>query len=169
VGNYSEDNWNVINKKYAVKQRNLPSYVQVPVVTSNRLSILENPQHVNEMLGERPQSKSSWAGVVWSRQKRAAYGKWQNRSGVPVANTCSSLSRKSDACDSPSPNKTAKQAVSKQSKKLTSPKMAKHKIVITGGSHGRECASKVKFNLENDFEVQGVINPGADLMESRTL
>jgi hypothetical protein len=106
-----------------------------------------------------------WADVVSRWQKRVAFGKWQNRSGLPVANNCSSLTRNSHACDSPSPNKTGKQPVSKQSKKLTSAKMANHKIVIIGDSHGRKCASKVKFNLENDFEVQGVISPGAGLME----
>jgi hypothetical protein len=126
------------------------SFIDI-VVTSNHFSVLKNPQHVNEKLGERPQNKSSWADMVRSRQKRVVYGKWQNRSGVPVAKNCSSLSCNSDACDCLSPNKTGKQAESKQSKKLTSAKMAKHKIVIIGDNHGRECASKVKFNLKNDF------------------
>jgi predicted phosphodiesterase len=39
----------------------------------------------------------------------------------------------------------------------------KHKILIIGDSHGRECASKVKYNLENVCEAQGV-NPCVDLM-----
>jgi hypothetical protein len=41
----------------------------------------------------------------------------------------------------------------------------KHKILIIEDYHGRECASYVKYNLENDFEVQGVINPGAGIKE----
>jgi hypothetical protein len=39
----------------------------------------------------------------------------------------------------------------------------KHKILIIRDSHGRMCASKVKYNLNNGFEVQGIINPGASL------
>jgi hypothetical protein len=39
----------------------------------------------------------------------------------------------------------------------------KHNILIVGDSHGRGCTSKVKYNLDNGFEVQGVINPGAGL------
>jgi predicted phosphodiesterase len=50
-----------------------------------------------------------------------------------------------------------------EDKKLTSAKKAKHKILVIGDSHGRESASKVKCNLENGFEVQGVINQGAGL------
>jgi hypothetical protein len=40
----------------------------------------------------------------------------------------------------------------------------KHKIITTGDSHGRDCASTMKYDLDNTFEVQGVIQPGADLM-----
>jgi hypothetical protein len=53
----------------------------------------------------------------------------------------------------------------KQCKKQTLSKNTKHKILIIGDSPGRECASKVKYNLENGFEVQGLIKPGAGLME----
>jgi hypothetical protein len=33
-----------------------------------------------------------------------------------------------------------------------------------GDSHGRDCASEVKYDLDNTFEAQGAIKPGADLM-----
>jgi hypothetical protein len=33
VSDYSEDDWNLMNQKYAMKQRNFPRYIPVPVVT----------------------------------------------------------------------------------------------------------------------------------------
>jgi hypothetical protein len=53
--------------------------------------------------------------------------------------------------------------VGKQSKKQTSAKKKNHKILIIGDSHGRDCTSKVKYNLDSGFEVQGVIKPSASL------
>jgi predicted phosphodiesterase len=84
---------------------------------------------------------------------------------MPVVKDCSNLPSNSDAGEISSSNKTGNQIVGKQSLKLTSRKKMKHKILIIGDSHRRECASNVKYNLENDFEVQGVINSGAGLKE----
>jgi hypothetical protein len=39
----------------------------------------------------------------------------------------------------------------------------KHKIIIIGDRHGREGASSLIYNLGNEFEVQGIIKPGADI------
>jgi hypothetical protein len=33
-----------------------------------------------------------------------------------------------------------------------------------GDSHGRDSASKVKYELDNTFEIHGIIKPRADLM-----
>jgi hypothetical protein len=38
------------------------------------------------------------------------------------------------------------------------------KIRITGNSHGRDCASKVKYDLNNTSEVKGVERPEAGLI-----
>jgi hypothetical protein len=38
-----------------------------------------------------------------------------------------------------------------------------HKVVLTGNSHARGCASKVKQLLYNDFEVLGFVNPGSGM------
>jgi hypothetical protein len=80
---------------------------------------------------------------------------------MPVVKDCSNLPSYSDAGQTSSSNKAGNQIVGKQNQKLISRKKMKHKILIIGDSHERECASNVKYNLENDFEVQGVINPGA--------
>jgi hypothetical protein len=40
---------------------------------------------------------------------------------------------------------------------------AKHKILFTGDSHARGTATEIKHNLEEDFEIQGIVKPGSDL------
>jgi len=39
----------------------------------------------------------------------------------------------------------------------------KQKNVITGDSHTRGIASEIQLNLEDDFEIQGIVKPGSDL------
>ena len=36
----------------------------------------------------------------------------------------------------------------------------KHKIMVIGDSQVRGCASQIKFNVDEGFEVQGFVNPG---------
>jgi predicted phosphodiesterase len=103
--------------------------------------------------------------MMMSRQRRGAYGRQQITNRMPVVEDCSNLPSNSDAGETSSSNKTGNQIVGKQSQKVTSRKKMKHRILIIGDSHGRECASNIKYNLENDFEVQGVINPGTGLKE----
>ena len=38
-----------------------------------------------------------------------------------------------------------------------------HKLLILGDSHARGCASEVKQQLDNDYEVSGFINPGSGM------
>jgi hypothetical protein len=52
-------------------------------------------------------------------------------------------------------------------KKKMSSTRRKHNIIIIGDSHGRDCASRVKYELVNTFEVQGTIRPGAGLMTTK--
>jgi hypothetical protein len=46
-------------------------------------------------------------------------------------------------------------------------KRKRNKIIIFGDSHGRDCASKVKYDLVKTSEVQGTIKPGAGLMTTK--
>jgi len=44
-----------------------------------------------------------------------------------------------------------------------------HKVLILGDSHARGCASEVKLQLNNEYNVYGFINPGSrmkDIKES---
>ena len=38
--------------------------------------------------------------------------------------------------------------------------MKKHKIIIISDSHARGGTSGIKYNLDEDFEVQGFLDPG---------
>jgi hypothetical protein len=41
----------------------------------------------------------------------------------------------------------------------------KHKIMIVGESHARNCANEVKQNVGNEFEVSRIVKPGASMEE----
>jgi len=36
-----------------------------------------------------------------------------------------------------------------------------HKVLTVGESHTRNCAANVKTDIRNNFEVQGLLKPGA--------
>jgi predicted phosphodiesterase len=36
-----------------------------------------------------------------------------------------------------------------------------HKVLNIGDSHIRNCAANIKSNIKDNFEVQGVVKPGA--------
>jgi hypothetical protein len=84
VSDYSEDDWNLMNQKYATKQRNLPRYIPVPVVTSNHSSVLENSQHTFEIVSGQPPVTLLWSDAVMSGHEKVTYGKQQNMSRIPV-------------------------------------------------------------------------------------
>ena len=47
--------------------------------------------------------------------------------------------------------------------KTNKPTKKKHKILIIGDSHARGIASEIKHNLDDDFEIQGIVKPGSNL------
>ena len=51
----------------------------------------------------------------------------------------------------------------KMRKKANKQKEKKHRIVVIGDSHARGCAAEIKSNLDENFDVQGFVNPGAGL------
>jgi hypothetical protein len=38
-----------------------------------------------------------------------------------------------------------------------------HKVLILGDSHTRGCVSEVKNQLNNEYEVSGIVNPGSEM------
>jgi len=53
----------------------------------------------------------------------------------------------------------------KKNYKKSSVKSKAHKVLILGDSHARRCASEVKQQLNNEYEVFGFINPGSGMKD----
>jgi hypothetical protein len=94
---------------------------------------------------------------VTGRHKRAA--RRENVYRIPVINNRYELPCNSEVCETQVFNSAENHEVRKHHQKKK-----KHRILIIGDNHGRECASKIMYNLDSDFEVQGIIKSGADLM-----
>ena len=47
--------------------------------------------------------------------------------------------------------------------KINKPTKKKHKILITGDSHACGIASEIQHNLDDDFDIQGIVKPGSNL------
>ena len=60
--------------------------------------------------------------------------------------------QETDNCNSESP-------VNRFSSKSSD--MKKHKVLIIGDSHARNCAANVGTDIRNNFKVQGLVKPGA--------
>jgi hypothetical protein len=108
-------------------------------------------------------NKPRWTEVVNRRHKRANSGKHDNIYRISVIKNRYKLPCDIKVNESQIFNSAGNQEIRKPYKKQTSPKKKRHRIVIIGDSHGRECASKISYNLDSDFEVQGIIKPNADL------
>jgi hypothetical protein len=102
--------------------------------------------------------------IVTRRQKRTASSRHENIYSIPVINNRYDLPFSNGVSKIQALNSTEKQIIRKYNGKLASAKKKKHRILIIRDSHGRDCATKMTHNLDSDFEVQGIIKPGADLM-----
>ena len=47
--------------------------------------------------------------------------------------------------------------------KISKSTKAKYKILIKGDSHTQWISSEIQYNLDDDFEIQGIVKPGSDL------
>ena len=48
-------------------------------------------------------------------------------------------------------------------KKSHKQKETKHRVIVIGDSHAQGCAAEIKSNLDENFDVQGFVNPGTGL------
>jgi hypothetical protein len=76
VNDNSKDDWNLMNQEHAMKQRNLPRYLPVPVLTSNHFNVLDNSQYTCESVSAQPQIIPTWSDMMISRQRRGTHGRW---------------------------------------------------------------------------------------------
>ena len=59
--------------------------------------------------------------------------------------------------------KTIKDDREKMRKKVNKQEENKHRIIVIGDSHARECAAEIKSNLDENFDAQGFVKQGAGL------
>jgi hypothetical protein len=119
-------------------------------------TILAKIESLCETVSEQTSIKPKWTDVVTGRHMRAANDRRENIYRIPIINNRYELPCNSEVCETLVFNSAKNHEVRKHHKKQTS-KKKKHKILIIRDSHGRECASKLMYNLDSDFEVQGII------------
>jgi hypothetical protein len=112
--------------------------------------------------------ETKWAEIVTRRHKGNNSDRGDNIYRIPVIKNRYKLPCDIEVNETQILNSTGNQESKKPYKTLASLRKKRHRIVIIGDSHGRECASKISHNLYSDFEVQGIIKPNADLIMAIT-
>jgi hypothetical protein len=108
--------------------------------------------------------ETKWTKIVTRRHKRNKSDRGDNIYRIPVIKNHYKLPCDIEVNESQILNSTGNQESKKPYTTQASLRKKRHKIVIIGDSHGRECASKISHNLDSDFEVQGIIKPNTNLM-----
>jgi len=82
---------------------------------------------------------------------------------IPVINNHYDLFSLNERCDSETISSSAVQQLKSRGdyNKKTSNK-EQNKIIILGDSHARGCVQEVQHKLRQDFEVEGIVKPGAN-------
>jgi hypothetical protein len=108
---------------------------------------------------DNPNKDHPWTEVVKGR-KNISLTQRRGPFNIPVIHNRYNLLPLSEKC------KTSQSAsvrvVQRASVSKTHPRK-KNKIVIMGDSHARRCASEVLHNLDNTYEVQGIVKPSANM------
>jgi hypothetical protein len=60
-------------------------------------------------------------------------------------------------------NRTLQLKQKTEERKIKTMRRRKHEVLIIGDSHARGCAAEVSANLDEDFEVSGLVMPGSTL------
>jgi len=104
-----------------------------------------------------------WSDVV-ARRKKASPTLQNKPRQIPVINNRYDLLSLNERCGGETNSSNAVQQTKdkgKTKKKKTSSKK-QNKIIILGDSHTKGCAQEVQHNLGHDFEVYGMVKPGAN-------
>jgi hypothetical protein len=131
--------------KQAVRQ----SMKEVIAIEVN--TILTKIESLCEIVNDQTQSEPKWTDIVTGRQKRNANSRHENIYRIPVINNRYEFPCSSDV----SKTQAEKKIVRKHYGKLTSAKKKKHRILIIGDSCGRECATKIMYNLDRKLREKG--------------
>jgi hypothetical protein len=138
--------------------------VPTEVISTEVNIILTKIESLYETGSEQTSVEPRWTEVITRRHKKSNSDRRDNIYRLPVITNRYKLSCDIEANETQTFSSVGNQIIIKPNKKQASSRKKKHKIVIIGDSHGRECASKISYNLDSDFEVQGIIKPNSDLM-----
>jgi hypothetical protein len=117
------------------------------------------------IIGKQTVNDTKWSDVVDGKHKKLSYTSHVNTYPIPVIKYHYKPPGKSGGCEILVNKSMGVRKLEKQCKKKITSDKKKHKIIITGDSHTRDCASEVKQIIDNtSSEVQGVVKLGSGLM-----
>jgi hypothetical protein len=132
----------------------------VKVIISTEVNtILAKIESLYEIANEQTSVEPRWTEVITWRHKRSNSDRRDNFYRIPFIKNRYKLSCDIEANETQTFSSDGNQKIMKPYKKQASSRKKRHKIIIIGDSHGRECASKISYNLDSNFEVQGIIKP----------
>jgi len=106
-----------------------------------------------------PTKEPLWTEVV-KRKKKISPTQRRSHHNIPMINNRYNLLPLSEKCKN---SETTSLNIVQQIRTTKQPNKKRNKIVILGDSHARGCASEVQHHLDNTFEIQGTVKPGANL------
>ncbi|PNF23918.1 hypothetical protein B7P43_G12843 [Cryptotermes secundus] len=126
-------------------------------------TILTKIESLCEIMNDQTYSESKWTNIKTKKQKGTTNNRHENIYNIPVINNRYELQVSKDASKIQTLNSAKNKMTRNYNTKVIPTKKKTHRILIIGDSHGRGCADEMMHNLNSDFEVQGIIKPGADL------
>ena len=128
---------------------------------------------LKDLLRNQFESKIFWSRVAVLKHNKSKYKKQRVTDRFQITSNCYTLlGNESNDDDNDTPANTSRWSKStinyinsdkKKNHKESNVKSKVHKLLILGDSHARGCASEVKQQLDNDYEVSGFINPGSGM------
>jgi hypothetical protein len=108
-------------------------------------------------------TEGNWLHVPSSHQKRVSKLEVQYTLPIPTIANCYELLNNLNQLTNTTLNQKLEVKQKTEVKKIRTKARRKHKILIIGDSHARGCAAEVTLNLDENFEVTGLVMPGSRL------
>jgi len=129
-------------------------------MSSNRFTPLTNPNE-NQTVDINPRTNCEWPLGTNFTKKKIIQPSAGNK--IPTIINGKITNAETKKPSSSLKNSSVRQQLKSKgdyNKKISNKKQ--NKIIILGDSHARGCAQEVQHNLGCDFEVQGIVKPGAN-------
>ena len=137
--------------------------------------ILAKIENLRDLLRHQFETKILWTRVAALKHNKSKYKKQRVANSFQInPNFYNFLVNDSNDDEDDTPANTDRSSKSttnrvrsdkKKNHKKSSVKSKVHAVLILGDSHTRQCASKVKQQLNNEYELCGLINPGSGMKD----